>query len=116
MLILIQTNIIKLKMTTLLYFLGDYMILILKKWLYKKSDHEIINKLKYIISVQIVVVTHNMTYLNTCFINLFCCKFKTNYVDLKIQNICKCGQVLIKKIQNICKRDLVLLISPHRPQ
>jgi hypothetical protein len=84
-------------MTTLLYFLGDYMILTLKKWLYKKSDHETINKLKYIISVQRVVVIHNVAYLNMCSINLFCCKYKTNYVDLKIQNICKCGQVLIKK-------------------
>jgi hypothetical protein len=37
-------------MTILLDFLGDNMVLQLK-WLYKKLDHGIINKLKYIISV-----------------------------------------------------------------
>jgi hypothetical protein len=50
MLIPIKQNIIKFKMTMLLYSLGDYMILTLKKWLYKKSDHRTINELKYIIS------------------------------------------------------------------
>jgi hypothetical protein len=36
-------------MTTLLDFLGDYMVLTLKM-LYKKPDHGTINELKYIIS------------------------------------------------------------------
>jgi hypothetical protein len=36
-------------MTILLDSLGDYMILTLKKWLYKKSDPRKINELKYII-------------------------------------------------------------------
>jgi hypothetical protein len=43
-------------MTTLLDSLSDYMVLTLKKWLYKKSDHETINELKYTISAQKVVV------------------------------------------------------------
>jgi hypothetical protein len=43
-------NIIKLKITTLLDSLDDYIVLILKKWLYMKSDHGSINELKYIIS------------------------------------------------------------------
>jgi hypothetical protein len=40
-------------MTTLLYSLGDYRILIIKKYLktYKKYDYETINELKYIILV-----------------------------------------------------------------
>jgi hypothetical protein len=39
-------------MTILLDSLANYMILKLKKWLYKKLEHETINKLKCIISVQ----------------------------------------------------------------
>jgi hypothetical protein len=50
-------------MTTLLDSLGNYKVLILKKWLYKKSDHETINKFNYIISVQKVIVAHNTTHL-----------------------------------------------------
>jgi hypothetical protein len=50
-------------MMTLLGSLDDYMVLTLKKWLYKKSDHETINELKYIISVQRVVVGLNATHL-----------------------------------------------------
>jgi hypothetical protein len=38
------------------------MTLILK-WLYKKLDHKIINKLNYIILAQRVVIAHNVTYL-----------------------------------------------------
>jgi hypothetical protein len=52
-------------MMTLLGSLDDYMVLTLKKWLYKKSDHETINELKYIISVQRVVVALNATHLLT---------------------------------------------------
>jgi hypothetical protein len=43
---------------TYVYTLDDYMVLTLKKWLYKKSDHRIINELNYIISVQRVAVAH----------------------------------------------------------
>jgi hypothetical protein len=50
-------------MTTSLYSLRDYMILTLKKWLYKKSDHGTINELKYIILVQRIVVAYNATHL-----------------------------------------------------
>jgi hypothetical protein len=57
-------------MTILVSSLGDYMVLTLKKWLYKKSDHEIINKFKYIILAQRVVVTHNATHLLAWFVNL----------------------------------------------
>jgi hypothetical protein len=38
-------------MTILLDSLDDYMILTLKKWLYKKLDHGTINELNYIISI-----------------------------------------------------------------
>jgi hypothetical protein len=37
-------------MTILLDLLSDYMVLKIKKLLYKKSDHVIINEFKYIIS------------------------------------------------------------------
>jgi hypothetical protein len=57
-------------MITLLDSLGDYMVLTLKKWLYKKSDHETINELKYIISTQRVVVAYNATHLLAWSINL----------------------------------------------
>ncbi len=50
-------------MTTLLDSLGDYMVLTLKKWLYKKLDHGTINELKYIILVQRMVVAYNATHL-----------------------------------------------------
>jgi hypothetical protein len=55
---------IKLKITTLLHSIDDYMILTVKKYLkiYKKYDHRIINELKYIISVKRVVVSHNTTH------------------------------------------------------
>jgi hypothetical protein len=36
-------------MIKLLDSLGDYIVLTLKKWLYKKYDHGTINELKYII-------------------------------------------------------------------
>jgi hypothetical protein len=39
-------------MTTLLDFLCDYMVLTLKKWVYKKLDHGTINEINYIISAQ----------------------------------------------------------------
>jgi hypothetical protein len=57
-------------MTTLLDFLDDYMVLTLKKWLYKKLDHGTINELKYIILAQRVVITHNASHLLTWFINI----------------------------------------------
>jgi hypothetical protein len=40
------------------------MILIVKKCfkIYKKYDHKIINEFKYIISIQKVVVAHNVTH------------------------------------------------------
>jgi hypothetical protein len=57
-------------MTILLDFLGDYMTLILKKWLYKKSYRGTINELKYIISAQRVIVAHNTSHLLVCSINL----------------------------------------------
>jgi hypothetical protein len=57
-------------MTTLLVSLSDYMVLTLKKWLYKKSDHGIINEIKYIISAQKVVVAHNATHLLMWSVNL----------------------------------------------
>jgi hypothetical protein len=56
-------------MTTLLYSLGDYMVLILK-WLYKKSDHGTINEFKYIISAQRVVLAYNATHLLVWSVNL----------------------------------------------
>jgi hypothetical protein len=57
-------------MTTLLDSLGDYIILTVKKWLYKKLDHGTINELMYIILVQRVVRAHNMTHLLAWSINL----------------------------------------------
>jgi hypothetical protein len=57
-------------MTTLLDPLGDYMVLTLKKWLYKKSDHRIIDELKYIISAQRLVMSHNATRLLVWSVNL----------------------------------------------
>jgi hypothetical protein len=57
-------------MITLLDSLRDYMILTLKKWLYKKLDHGTINELKYIISAQRVAVAHIATHLLAWFINL----------------------------------------------
>jgi hypothetical protein len=57
-------------MTTLLYSLGDYMVLTLKKWLYKKSDHGTINEFNYVISIQRVVIAHNATYLLAWSVNL----------------------------------------------
>jgi hypothetical protein len=62
--------IIKFKMIILLDSLGDYMILTLKNSYIKKSDHGTINKLKYIILAQTVVVVHNMTHLVAWSINL----------------------------------------------
>jgi hypothetical protein len=55
---------IKLKMTTLLHFLSDYRILIVKRCskIYRKYDHKIINELKYIILIEIVVTIHNVTH------------------------------------------------------
>jgi hypothetical protein len=64
-----KQNIIILKMTTLFDLLGDYMVLTLK-WLYKKLNHGTVNELKYIISAQRVVVTHNAIYLLVWSINL----------------------------------------------
>jgi hypothetical protein len=57
-------------MTTLLVPLSDYMVLTLRKGLYKKLDHKTINELKYIISAQRVVVTHNATHLLVWSVNL----------------------------------------------
>jgi hypothetical protein len=57
-------------MTILLYTIGDYMVLILKKWLYKKSDHGTVNEPKYIIFVQRVVVAYNTTHLLVWSLNL----------------------------------------------
>jgi hypothetical protein len=57
-------------MTILLDFLGDYMSLTLKKWIYKKSYRGTINEFKYIISAQRVVVAHNASHLLVCSINL----------------------------------------------
>jgi hypothetical protein len=57
-------------MTTLLDSLGDYMVLTLKKWLHKKSDHGTINEFNNIISVQRVVVAHDATYLLAWSVNL----------------------------------------------
>jgi hypothetical protein len=56
-------------MTTLVDSL-DYMVLTLKQWLYKKSDHGTIKELKYIISAQRVVVAHNAIHLLARSINL----------------------------------------------
>jgi predicted nucleotidyltransferase len=50
--------------------LSDYMVLTLKTGLYKKSDHGIINKLKYIISAQRVIVDYNVTHLLVWSVNL----------------------------------------------
>jgi hypothetical protein len=52
-------------MTTLLDYLGDYMLLTLNKWLYKKYDHATINEFKYIILAQRVIIVHNATHLFT---------------------------------------------------
>jgi hypothetical protein len=51
-------------MTALLHSLGDYMVLTTKKCIeiYKKYDHKIINKGKYIILAQRVVVVHNTAH------------------------------------------------------
>jgi hypothetical protein len=57
-------------MTILLDFIGDYMVLTLKKKLYKKLDHVTINELKYIILTQRVVTIYNAIYLLTWSINL----------------------------------------------
>jgi predicted nucleotidyltransferase len=50
--------------------LSDYMVLTLKTELYKKSDHGIINELKYIISAQRVIVDYNVTHLLVWSVNL----------------------------------------------
>jgi hypothetical protein len=52
------------------------MVLTLKKWLYKKSDHGTIIELKYIISAQRVVVAYNATHLLAWSVNFICCKYK----------------------------------------
>jgi hypothetical protein len=57
-------------MTTLLDSLGYYMVLTLKKWLYKKANHGRINEFKYIIFAQRVVIAHNATHLLAWSINL----------------------------------------------
>jgi hypothetical protein len=53
-------------MITLLYSLGDYMVLTVKKIFQnvycKKYDHEIINGFKYILLAQKVVAIHNTTH------------------------------------------------------
>jgi hypothetical protein len=52
-------------MTMLLHFLGDYMVLIIKIFkniYYKKYDHEIINKFKYILLTQRVVTAPNAAH------------------------------------------------------
>jgi hypothetical protein len=56
----LNKNIIKFKIILLLDSIGDYMTLILKKCLYKKMNLGTINKLKYIISVKKVIVSHNV--------------------------------------------------------
>jgi hypothetical protein len=57
----------KFKITTLLHFFSDYMILTAKKYLniYKKYDYEIINEFKYILSTQRVVVAI-MRHISSC--------------------------------------------------
>jgi hypothetical protein len=57
-------------MTILLDSLVDYIVLTLKKWLYKKSDPKTINELKYIILIQRVVVAPNVTHLLVWYINI----------------------------------------------
>jgi hypothetical protein len=59
-----KQKIIKLKITTLLHSLDDYKVLLVKRCLkiYKKYNDEIINELKYIISVQRAVIIHNAIY------------------------------------------------------
>jgi predicted nucleotidyltransferase len=57
-------------MIILSFSLSDYMVLTLKTELYKKSDHGIINELKYIISAQRVIVDYNVTHLLVWSVNL----------------------------------------------
>jgi hypothetical protein len=57
-------------MIMLLDSLGDYMVLTLKNWLYKKLNHRALNKINYIISTQIVAVAHNATHLLKWSVNL----------------------------------------------
>jgi hypothetical protein len=51
-------------MIVLLYFLDDYGVVAVKKYLkiYKKYDYRTINELQYIISAQRVITDHNIIH------------------------------------------------------